>query len=188
LKASKAGVRIVADPSGLCSSNEDLSDAIVPVLPEILASEPTKVSFRALRTSYFASERRGDELLLRLTPRLESESYWDELRSLGSCALTPDERAVYSAVLSSRTSLTPLVTDFPVEGAIVRRIDRRQYYESMIKPSEAASALRGIGSTKERNAYLPRDSFLSLSTTFLPKKELFGLFDRLGEWCFLSLR
>ncbi len=188
MRAFKAGVRILVDPSGLCSSNQDLSDAIAPALPDILTFEPKKVSLGVLRDSYFASERRGDKLLLRLSPRLESKSYWSELRSAGSSALTPDERAVYSAVLSSRTALTPLVTDFPVEGSVVRRIGRGQYYDSWLKPAEAASTLRGMGSTKARNTYLPRNSILSLSPAPLPKKELLGLFDKLGEWCFFSLR
>ena len=188
LRASKGGLRILVNPAGLCSSEHDLSDAIAPALPAILASEPTRVSFRTLQRSYFASESRGKRLLLRLSPRLESESCWDELRTTGSCALMPDERAVYSALLSSSTSLTPLVTDFPVEGSVVRRIGRRQYYDSRLDPAEAASTLRGIGPANERNTYLPRNSILSLSPAKLPKDELFDVFEGLGDWCFFSPR
>lgn len=187
LRASKSGARILVDPSGLCTSNEDLTDAIAPTLPEVLDSKPGVVSFKALRESYFASERRGNLLLLRLSPRLETESYWDELRSNGSCALAPDERAVYSAVLSSQASLTPLVTDFPIEGSVIRRIGHRQFYDSKLEPTEAASTLRGLGPAQERNTYLPRDSILSLGPARLPRTELIGLFERLGDWCFLSL-
>lgn len=188
LRASRASVRILVDPSGLCTSNEDLTDAIAPTLPEILDSRPSAVSFRVLRESYLASERRGNSLLLRLSPRLETESYWDELRSEGTCALTPDEKAIYSVVLSSRTSLTPLVTDFPTEGSVVRRIGHRQFYDSRLEPAEAASTLRGLGPAQERNAYLPRDSILSLSPAPLPTDELLDLFEGLGDWCFLSLK
>lgn len=188
LRASKGGLRILVDPSGFCSSEQDLSDAIAPAMPAILASKPAKVSFRALRRLYFASENRGKGLLLRLSPRLESESYWDELRATGSCALTPDERTVYSTLLSSSTSLTPLVTDFPVEGSVVRRIGRRQYYDSRLEPAEAGSTLRGIGTAQERNSYLPRDSILSLNPARLPKGELLEVFEESGDWCFFSPR
>ena len=136
---------------------------------------------------YFASERRGDGLLLRLRPRLESRARWDQLRSEGSCALTPDEKAVYAAVLSFPESLPPLVTDFPVEGSVVRRIGRRQYYESELRPREAASTLRGMWSVGERNTYLPRDSILHFVPARLPKEMLRGVFGRLGDWCFFSL-
>lgn len=187
LKASKAGTKILVDLRGLCTSNADLSDVIAPALPEILACKPARVPFRTLRDAYFASEKRGDRVLLRLSPRLESESYWDELRSTGSCALTPDERVVYSAVLTTRASLTPLVTDFPAEGSAVRRIGRRQYYDSRLEPKEAASTLRGFGPAQERNAYLPRDSLLSFDQPSLPKEELLGAFEALGDWCFFIL-
>jgi hypothetical protein len=188
LRASKLGVRIVVDPFGFCSSNKDLSDAILPVLSELHGTEPAKVAYKVLRDSYFASQRRGNKLLVRFTPRLESESHWEELRAKGSCALTPDERAVYSTVLSSGTSLTPLVTDFPVEGSAVRRIGSRQYYYSRLEPAVAASTLRGMGSIDERNTYLPRGSVLSLTPASLPKKELRSLFEELGDWCFFSLK
>jgi hypothetical protein len=188
LRASRQGVKIFVNSSGLCSSNEDLSDVVAPALPEILALEGTRVPFKVLRDLYFASERRGDKLLLRLSPRLESESYWDELRSTGDCALAPDERVVYSRVLSLRTSLTPLVTDFPVEGSAIRRIGRRQYYDSRLEPAEAASTLRGIGSVRERNTYLPRHSILSLSPASLSTEALRSVFEELGDWCFLSLK
>ena len=188
LRASRGGLRVLVNPSGLCSSEQDLSDAIAPALPAILASKPARVPFRALRDLYFASESRGRGVLLRLSPRLESESYWDELRSTGSCALTPDEREVYSTLLSSSTSLTPLVTDFPVEGSVVRRIGRRQYYNSRLEPREAASTLRGMGPAQERNTYLPRDSILSLTPARLPKGELLDVFKALGDWCFFAPR
>ena len=186
LRASKARAWIRVDASGLCSSNEDPSNVLAPAIPDVLACEKRKVSFSVLRDSYFASEKRGNKLLLRLSPRLESQSYWNELRSTGSCALTPDERAVYSAVLASRASPAPLVTDFPVKGSKIRRMGRRQYYKSMLEPAEAVHTLRGMDSTGERNAYLPRDSILSPSPGRIPKEELASLFERLDEWCFLT--
>lgn len=188
LKASNAGARIRVESSGLCSSNADLSDAIAPALPEILAFKPTKATFSGLRGKYFSSETKGDDLLLRLAPRLEAQAFWDELRSTGSCALTPDERLVYSVLLSSRTTLRPLVTDFPVEGSTVRRLGRRQYYDSMLDPAQAASTLRGMGASQERNTYLPRASILVLRPGTLPTEELRGTFEELGDWCSVSLR
>jgi len=187
IRASKRATKIVVGSSGLASSNEDLSDAIAPVLPEVLACRPNKVDIGNLMRAYFASEKRGGRLVVRVSPRLESESYWDELRSKGSCALTPDERVVYTAMLSSRATATPLVTDFPTEGSAVKRIGRKQYYASRLEPHEAASTLRGLGSLDEKNTYLPRNSLLSLNPASVPKKELGGAFRDLGDWCYLKL-
>lgn len=185
LRATRRDMTILVDSSGLCTSNKDLSDAMAPVVPEIIGCSTKQVSRRVLRESYFSSERRGDEMLIRLSPRLESESYWDELRASGSCALTPDERAVYATLLSSFLSPVTLLTDFPVQGCLVKRIGRRQYYESGVGPSVAASTLRGMRSKNQRNSYLPRDSILRLRSP-APRGELVkGLFEGLGDWCFL---
>jgi hypothetical protein len=186
LNATKGTTKIVVDPKGVCSSNEDLSDAITPALPEVLALEAEAVPFRVLRSAYFTTERRGSTSILRFSPRLEYESYWEELRSLGSCALTPDEKLVYSGVLSLGALLTPLVTDFPIEGSAVRRIGRRQYYSTMLAPRMAASSLRMIGPRAERNTYLPRDSIVTFGQALPPEKKLRGLFHELGRWCFLA--
>lgn len=188
LRASKARTRISVEQAGVCTSNEDVSDVLAPVLPEILASPREEVPFGVVRDSYFTSQRIGGKLLFRLTPRLESELFWDELRQKGSCALMPDERAVYSAILSSCASLSSLVTDFPVEGSAVRLIGKRQYYDSKLGPAEAGSTLRGIGTKGARNTYLPRNSMLVLDSGLQLKKELAALFRELGDWCFLSLR
>jgi hypothetical protein len=188
LRATKAGVTIVVDPSGLCWSNEALSDAIAPVVPEMLRCDKKTVSHRALRGLYFASERHGQELHLRLSPRMEFDSLWDELRATGACALTPDEKRVYSALLSRSPTDTPLLTDFPVQGCVVRRIGRREYYDSKLEPSEAASSLRVLGSKGERNSYLPRDSLLALQSTALREETMGGFLDDLSEWCFMSAR
>lgn len=188
LRASKRGTRILVHQWGLCSSNEDLSDAIAPALPELLELEHGRVPLWVLRESYFASECRPGALLLRLKPRLEAERFWDGLRSQGTCALTPDERAVYAAVLSWRALSTPLVTDFPVEGSVVKRIGHRQYYDSRLEPREAAFTLRGIGPSRERNTYLPRNSLLRLSPSPLPERRLLALLGEPNDWCLLSLR
>lgn len=188
LRMSKAGARIGIYPSGLCTSNEDLTDAIAPVLPVLLSYERKTVSMQSLMGLYLASERRGGKVLLRLTPRLESKSHWDELRSGGSCGLTPDEKEVFSTILRSMDSLPPLLTDFPAEGSVVRRFGRRQYYSTNLEPAEAALTLREIWSRMERNSYLPRDSLLFLGSSALPRRELMSVFSDLGDWCFLSLR
>ena len=185
MKASRPGARLIVERRGLCSSNADMTDYVAPVLPEVLGCPPEKVSLRALCVAYFRWEQRGKASFIRFSPRLEYGLAWDELRSKGDCALTPDERSIYSSILSARPSLSPIVTDFPLEGSDIRRVGHRQYYQSRPSPSEAASTLRGIGSRGERNSYLPRGSTVSLGLPVPSTSELLGLFRALGDWCFL---
>lgn len=187
LKATRSGWRIELNPAGFCRSNRDMSDVIAPVVPEILDCARESVSPLLLRRAYFASQRRGSEVSLHLTPRLESGPLWETLRAAGSCALTPDEQAVYSSLLSFSYSGFAMVTDFPTPGCAVRRIGRRQYYDSILEPAEIASTLRGLESHGQRNTYLPRDALIRLrSATLLPETSR-DPFDGLGEWCFLSV-
>ncbi|MDV3292895.1 MAG: hypothetical protein LYZ70_01335 [Nitrososphaerales archaeon] len=187
LGATKNGTRIDVNPVGFCRSNRDMSDVIAPVVPEILACEQELVSLLALQRVYFASQRHANEFSLRLTPRLESGPLWEELRAAGACALMPDEQVVYSSLLSSSRNSFAVVTDFPTSGCVVRRIGRRQYYDSALGPTELASTLRGLESHGQRNTYLPRDALVRLRSSALPPKALRDLFGGLGEWCFLSV-
>jgi len=186
LKAAAGATRIIVNPRGLSSSNRDMTDVIAPVIPELLSAGRRTVSSRTLRNEYFVAARQDGALVVRLSPRLESSSPWEQLRAADSCALTPDEHAVYSALLSSSEVTTPLVTDFPTRHSRVRRIGRRQYYDSRPSPSEAASTLRQIGSRGVRNTYLPKSAVIRLTSVSPARDWASEVFRELGDWCFFS--
>lgn len=188
LRAAKGEATLTVDPRGLCWSNRDMADVIIPAIPELLSVRKEFASLRTMGNSYFEATKQGKSVLLRLAPRMESSSLWQGLRAAGLCALTPDEHAVYSLLLSSSSLASPLPTDFPTEGSTVIRIGRRQYYSTRIDAPEAASTLRDVGARGPRNTYLPRRSFLSLSSFRIPKRDLRRTFEGLGEWCFFTPR
>lgn len=186
LRAAKGEATLTVDPRGLCWSNRDMADVIVPAIPDLLSMPKKSASLRGMGYSYFETMREGKGVLLRLAPRMESSSLWEGLRAAGSCALTPDEHAVYTLLLSNSSLASPLPTDFPTEESTVIRIGRKQYYSSRIDASEAASTLETVGARGPRNTYLPRSSFLSLSSLRIPSQALRRTFEGLGEWCFFT--
>lgn len=186
LTATKSSTRIDVNPAGFCRSNRDMSDVIAPVVPEILDCAPEPVSRTAIRSAYFASQRSGGDVSVHLSPCLESGPLWEELRATGACALTPDEQVVYSSLLSFSRREFSALTDFPTPSSRVRRIGSRQYYDSVLEPTEVVSTLRGLESNAPRNSYLPRDAIVRLQSSELPPDSSRGLFEGLGEWCFLS--
>jgi hypothetical protein len=188
LRAAKGVATLTVDPRGLCWSNRDMADVIIPTIPELLSVRKEFASLRRMGQAYFEAKKQGKGFLLRLAPRMESSSLWQGLRAAGSCALTPDEDAVYSLLLSSSSLASPLPTDFPTEGSTVIRIGRKQYYSTRIDASEAASTLRDVEARGPRNTYLPRSSFLSLSSFRIPRRALRRTFEGLGEWCFFTPR
>jgi hypothetical protein len=188
LRAARGRTVITVDSRGMCWSNEDAVDTVAPVLPEILAADKQGMPVGGLLRQYLDVQkgtRRGAKLV-RLCPRMESSSLWRELRVGGLCALTPDEHTVFQALLLHVSSQCSLLTDYPTKDSVVRIFGKKQYFESTIETSEAASNLRMTGGRGTRNVYLPRDGFLRFSEFELPSKEkLADLLMGLGEWCFL---
>lgn len=79
-----------------------------------------------------------------------------------------------------------MLTDFPTEGAKVRMLGGRQYFDSQLSPAEVSSTLRAVGEKRARNSYLPKSGVMYLDSLKLPShSEQEALFDRLGEWCYL---
>jgi hypothetical protein len=79
------------------------------------------------------------------------------------------------------------LSDYPTDGCSVRIIGKRQYYESVVDPADAASDLRMVGSKGVRNVYLPRDGLMRFEGLKLPiHAEMVELLRSLGEWCYLS--
>lgn len=186
LRAVKGGVAVTVDKAGLCWSNEDLTDILIPAIPAILSSKKQTVAARSLANEYFEVRKQEGVLLLRLSPRLETSSHWRLLRTADSCALTPDERAVFCFLFNHSSLKSEVLTDYPTEGCTVRRMGRKQYYSSLISGEEVADSLREVGTRRSRNSYLPRDSLVWLSSLEFSLGELSTVLHGLGEWSFFT--
>ncbi len=187
LRAEKGRSTITISQVGLCWSNDDLIDAIAPVLPEVIASEKEKTSVEELQSKYFRIKLTGEGTLLRFSPRMESSTIWESLRSTGQCGLSPDEHTLTRFVLSQTAGDCVVLTDYPTESSVVRRIGRKQYYESNIRASEVAGDLRSCEGRGVRNAYLPKNALLRFTSPldFTPEKAA-KIFSELGDWCSFS--
>jgi len=186
LKADMGSATITLEGRGLCWSNRDLTDILAPSVPHILTMGEEATSLRRICAEYFQVKREGARAILRLVPRLESSTIWADLRATDSCALTPDEHAVYSFLLSHSAVSSEILTDFPIEGCKLRLVGKKLYYSGGVRGAEAAAALREIGVKNPRNSYLPKESILSLSAFRVSKKALISVMRGLGEWCFLT--
>lgn len=184
LRAVKGGVTVTLDKAGLCWSNRDVTDILVPATPSVLSSKKQTVATRLLASAYFEVKKREGGLVLRLSPRLESSLHWRLLRAADSCALAPDEHAVYRLLFANSSLESEVLTDYPTEGCAVRRIGRKQYYSSIISGDEVADTLKEVGTSHPRNSYLPRDSLLRLSSLKVSPGALAAVLQDLGEWCF----
>ena len=175
---------IHVDPAGLCWSRSDPADAILPVMPEVLSCPKAKVSLNDLSAKYYRALRTRGAASVRLSLRLESGPLWKVLRASGECALAPDEHEVVRLLLRGATGRCRVVTDYPTDGSAMVRLGRRRFFDSVVSPDEAASALRMAGTRAPRNSYIPRDGTLALDGgSTLLSEEGARLFDVLGDWC-----
>jgi hypothetical protein len=187
LRAYSSSGFIHVDGSGLATSNMDLFDLLVPLIPELLRVKREEVALDELASMYFAARRRGGALQLRLSVRAESLGLWRKLRAEGESLITPDEAAILKLFLKDARGRVDAVTDYPTEGSRVRQIGRRVYYLSAIPPKEFASNLRTIEGARRRNAYLSSSATLSLGRSRPPTRgELMGVLSSLDEWCYLT--
>jgi hypothetical protein len=183
---SKEG-SIHVDPIGICWSTSDPADAILPLIPELLASHNERIALGELGSMYFRAGRRQGKTVVRLSTRLEASALWDALRAAGDCGLSPDEHAVVSTILRLTKGRCVMVTNFPFDGAASRICGGKQYYEGPIDSAEAASTLRQVGGSSRRNSYVPRDATLTFDRLFSPSEaELSSLLGSLGEWCYFT--
>src|SRR3989442_5345277 len=113
LKAYASAGFIHVDDSGLASSNIDLFDPLVPLIPELLRVKREEVALDELASMYFAAKRRGGTLHLRLSVRAESLGLWRKLRAAGESLLTPDEAAVLRLLLRDAKGRVPAVPAVP---------------------------------------------------------------------------
>jgi len=173
--------------SGLCWSGTDPSDALIPVIPELLASPKDEVSVSALKEIYFGMVKSGSAAMVRFLPRMEGGPTWRLLRAMGACSLAPDELAVLDFLLEHASGGCNLVTDFPAPRVRKRIIHGRQFYETNLPVADARSTLASVGSQADRNSYLPKRGILKLSTFNHPsRREYLELFESLGEWCYFQ--
>lgn len=187
LRAVKGSVTINLDPMGLCWSNEDVTDVIAPIIPRMLMVQKQVTPLRDLRNHYFDLKRIREGYVVRFSSRMESSRLWENLRATDQCALTPDEHFVFRALFNYASGAVRLLTDYPTNNSAVKRMGRRQYYESEVTTSEAASNLRMVGPRGTRNTYLPKDGLIRFQGMRLPSTyEMTKLFEDLGGWCFLT--
>jgi hypothetical protein len=187
LRATKGTTVIRLDRRGVCYSNADAIDEIAPALPEILAAKREEAPLKDLAGRYFDAGKSAAGSIVRLWPRMESSFLWRELRATGQCALTPDEHAVFKTLFLHASGQCQVISDFPTDHSVVKMIGKRQYFESAMDPSEAASSLAMVGQRNARNVYLPRDGLLRFHRLAMPStRELAELFRGLGEWCYFS--
>ena len=180
---SDAGT-IHVDPAGLCWSNADPADAILPAIPALLPERKERIPLEELKGMYFTSARIKGETVVKLRTRIEASSRWEALRASGGCGLAPDERAV-ALFLTERLEGCNLLTDFSTDGSTPRRCGRRIYFDSMLGAADAMSTLRIACEIQTRNSYLPRDNVLrSRGHLSLSRRHLSELFVELGEWCY----
>ena len=179
---------IHVDARGLCWARFDPSDAVLPVVPDLLSCRRTKVSTKDLRAKYYRIVKGMGPEAVRFSLRLESGSHWRALRASGDCALAPDEHETAASLLSASTGSYRMVTDYPEDESTVIRIGGRRFFESNVESEEAASTLRVAGERAPRNSYIPADGILRLAegSTFQAERNA-KLFDSLGEWCYYSL-
>jgi hypothetical protein len=183
---SRQGAIYIAK-SGLCWSFLDPSDSVLPAVPDLLASPREKVPLTSLKRAYLGVSKSGRASVAHLFPRLERSSLWTKLRATDGCGLAPDEHAVASFVLERATGRCEILTDFFVDGAMPHIYGRRRYFDSMLEPDEAASALRQVEARHPRNSYLSREGTIVLEG-LRPFRELDwrALLEELGEWCFFT--
>jgi len=188
IEGRKGGETFHADPAGVCWANEDPTDIIAPIVPQILSSKKQRLSLVQLRGKYFAQRTSGRRSIVRFFLRMESSRWWKGLRAMDQCALAPDEQAVASFLLSQCKGRCGFLTDFPSSSFEVKRIGRKQFYISQIEASEAALCLRSSSAKGARNAYLPKDGVLKVRSFNQPgEKEWTELFSGLGDWCGFSV-
>ncbi len=186
LRAQSGGVTLRIDPKGLAWSRSDLADLLLPLIPRLLASPKEPVSVGDLMGLYFTTDRLVRPKALRLRLRLEGSSNWRVLRATGMCGLTPDEKVVASAAFRGCRVPIPMLTEFPTSGCHERVIGGRLYYDSRLASSEAAAALRVLGKTPSKSAYIAQRGNIPVAPGLFPRKEEWArVFDGLGEWCYL---
>ena len=185
LRASDGPATLTIDSAGLASSAGELLDALAPTIPALL-SFPKEASGGPSTPPYFIVKRvKADLHEIQVFPRMEGLRTWSELRRMGLCGLTPDEKAVVSSLLSDTRGTIECVTDYVSESSSPMMLGKRQFYRSEIPIREFVSNLGTMDRPHSRRCYLPRKSVIRVNATrdLDARSALAGL----GEWCFLNL-
>jgi hypothetical protein len=189
LTGRRPGQTIRISPSGLCWSNRDLLDSVVPTIPDLLDVKKQPARASDVARLYFRASRVGRTVTLRFLLRIESGLLWTKLRRDDACGISPDEHSVITSILSANSGGCEMVTDFPVEGSRVRVIGTKQYYASLLSCSGIASTLRSASGRQERNSYLTESGTVVLdSVKRHAPHELLRVLKGLGEWCYFDPR
>jgi len=175
---------ISASEAGLCWASFDQSDAVLPVVPDLLSCPKEEAPVEIIRSKYLIMERLRGWVSVRMLPRLEGSSLWRKMRASGGCSLAPDEHAVVSSLFRRTRGVWEMVTDFFVDGSTPLLFGRKRYFKSELDSYEAASTLGVVGKRGRRNSYLPNDGEIgSIPTCALARSDWVDLLSNLGEWC-----
>ncbi len=181
---ASAGTRgpIHVNHSGVCWSASDPSDAIVPVIPDLLSMPKETISVESLASQYFRVGVYGRQTLVRLSTRVES-ALWRALRSRGECGLAPDERALVTFIVG-HSSGCEMLADFPTSSGRPVMVGKKQYYRGHLTPGDVDVTLSDASRRRTRCSYIPKDGVLRFDSFELPgREELLHLFEDFGDWC-----
>jgi hypothetical protein len=187
VRAAAGTTKLTVDPAGLSWSSGELLDAIAPAIPMLLTFPKERAVSDNLdqRYLYFGAKRiKGRRLEIQLFTRMESLSLWTQLRKVGLCGLTPDEKKVIASLLGAAEGTVECVTDYLSEMSSSVQLGRRQYYRSRLSINEFVSTLRTVSHSSQKNSYLPRESILRVTVT--KGFDIRSALDGLGEWCYLE--
>ncbi|HZW84403.1 MAG TPA: hypothetical protein VFE91_00670 [Nitrososphaerales archaeon] len=182
------GTVVHLDPEGFCWSAADITDHVLPIVPELVALPKERTSAKALWKKYLNVEVRPGGATIHPSTRVERGSLWKALRGSGLCGLTPDERTLIGLLFSKSERVNGLVTDFPTEGGEVKVVGHLQFYKSTLSGPEAARLLRSVDTRGTKNVYLPREGVLELERSASPSsREIAEAVVEMGEWCGFDL-
>ncbi|HXW95245.1 MAG TPA: hypothetical protein VEJ19_06030 [Nitrososphaerales archaeon] len=180
---SREGTIRVSD-EGLCWSSFDPSDAVLPAVPALLSFPKEEAPMETIKGKYLRASGSKGKVNVCILPRLETSSWWRELRASGGCALAPDEHAVVSFLLERVRGNCEMITDFLVDGCNPIVLGRKRYFDSKVSSGEAVSTLRVVGERSQRNSYIPGDGNFRISwISAVTERDWTDLFAYMGEWC-----
>lgn len=174
---------IHVEPLGLCWSSQDLSDVLLPMVPEVLGCKKEAATLETIFGMYARVFPCREGSIVRFSTRLEMLGNWDNLRASASCGLAPDERLIASSLLRAVGGTCRVVTDFSVAGSAPFSAGGRLYFRSELPVSRVLDTLRTAGTMGRENSYLPRDGTLSLDRLAPTSKDFARSIEELGEWC-----
>ena len=181
----KKSETVTVSERGFARSRSDLIDILAPALPELLKTVPAAMSLTSVRGLYLDSFQVKGGAILRFKPRIEALGTWESLRKRGLSGATPDEVQVMRVMIGRTGTIVNALTDYPRDGASVRQLGKRLYFESPVPVDEFVSNLPSVDDKNVRNSYMPKTASLEVRGYRPPSPSDLSLaLGALGTWCF----